>query len=353
MWPNGNVNRVPVAKSFSGPPRESVRKSSFALFLLLLLSGPALPANSWKGILRDASGHAVSDATVSLQANSGAASYSAKTSASGEFLFADIAAQRYQLAVEVTGKLWKAADPLTIKDGDALAADLELSAQNQTLAVLPRANVVSQQAGGGEVLSSGQVSSLPLNERDFSKLLLLAAGTMTDTNGAANFTQQFTVNGLRGTTAVFAMDGADTSDPEIGGATFSNFNVDAIQELQSSSGVMPAEIGHGAAGFTNVITKTGTDQVHGSAFEFVRNAAFDARNFLDHKSDVDTRRLPPFVRNEFGVTNGGPFVLPGIYDGRSRRLFWPRREQQLLFLPSPQSSGRHRPELRPLRHLGP
>ena len=145
---------------------------------------------------------------------------------------------------------------------------------------------------------------------------------MTDTNGAANFTQQFAVNGLRGTTAVFAMDGADTSDPEMGGATFSNFNVDAIQEVQSSSGVMPAEIGHGAAGFTNVITKSGTNQMHGSAFEFVRNAAFDARNFFDHKSDVDTRRLPPFVRNEFGVTNGGPFVLPGIYDGRGKTYYF-------------------------------
>jgi hypothetical protein len=107
------------------------------------------------------------------------------------------------------------------------------------------------QASGGERLSSEEVSSLPLNERDFSKLLLLASGTMTDTNGAANFTQQFAVNGQRGTATVFAIDGADTTDPELGGATFSNFNVDAIQEVQSSSGVMPAEIGHGAAGFTN------------------------------------------------------------------------------------------------------
>lgn len=68
------------------------------------------------------------------------------------------------------------------------------------------------------------------------------------------------------------MDGADTTDRELGGATFSNFNVDTIQEVQSSSGVMPAEIGHGAAGFNNVITKSGTNEVHGSAFEFVRNA---------------------------------------------------------------------------------
>src|SRR5712671_6623386 len=178
------------------------------------------------------------------------------------------------------------------------------------------------QASGGETLSSTEVSSLPLNTRDFSKLLLLAAGTMTDTNGAANFTQQFAVNGQRGTATVFAMDGADTTDPELGGATFSNFNVDAIQEVQSSSGVMPAEIGHGAAGFTNVVTKSGSEQVHGSLFEFVRNASFDARNFFDHKSDLDTRRVPPFARNEFGVTNGGPLFVPHIYDGRGKTFYF-------------------------------
>jgi len=178
------------------------------------------------------------------------------------------------------------------------------------------------QASGGGHLSTGEVSSLPLNERDFSKLLLLAAGTMTDTNGAANFTQQFAVNGQRGSAAVFAMDGADTTDPELGGATFSNFNVDAIQEVQSSSGVMPADLGHGAAGFTNVITKSGSDSVHGSLFEFVRNAAFDARNFFDHASAINPRRIPPFTRNEFGATIGGPVALPQIYDGRGKTYFF-------------------------------
>ncbi len=128
--------------------------------------------------------------------------------------------------------------------------------------------------------------------------------------------------GNAGVTSVFAMDGVDTTDPELGGATFSNFNVDAIQEVQSSSGVMPAEIGHGAAGFTNVITKSGTNQIHGSAFEFLRNAAFDARNFFDHEDPLDPRRIPPFARNEFGVTNGGPVVLPGLYDGRDKTFYF-------------------------------
>jgi hypothetical protein len=85
---------------------------------------------------------------------------------------------------------------------------------------------------------------------------------------------------------------------------------------------MPAEIGHGAAGYTNVVTKSGTNFVHGSFFEFVRNAAFDARNYFDHNGGTDTRRIPPFARNEFGFTNGGPIVIPGIYDGRGRTYYF-------------------------------
>lgn len=180
----------------------------------------------------------------------------------------------------------------------------------------------SHQGTGGEQLSGKAVSSLPLNKRDFSQLLLLAAGTMTDTNGAANFTQQFAVNGQRGTAAVFAMDGADSTDPEIGGATFTNLNVDAVQEIRSNSGWMPAEIGHGAAAFTDIITRSGSNAEHGSVFEFLRNSALDARNFFDYRSFADPRRIPPFIRNEFGFTNGGPVIIPGVYDGRNKTFYF-------------------------------
>jgi hypothetical protein len=300
----------------------TVLKCFGLIFLFLVLSVPSLPANSWKGVIRDNANHPIAEATVSLHSTVSSDSYSSQTSAAGEFSFTDIATQTYLVSVTLNGKTWKAPDPLLIKTSDTLTTDLQISDQNQTLIISSRTNDASPPASTNTLLTSGEVSSLPLNERDFSKLLLLAAGTMTDTNGAANFTQQFTVNGLRGTASVFAMDGADTSDPELGGATFANFNVDAIQEVQSSSGVMPAEIGHGAAGFTNVVTKSGTSQIHGSVFEFVRNAAFDARNFFDHPSIVDPRRIPPFVRNEFGVTNGGPVVLPGRYDGRGKTFYF-------------------------------
>jgi hypothetical protein len=273
-------------------------------------------------VVRDAAGNAVGMATVKLVSADRSGEYSASTSSSGQFAFATITAGNYTLTVNAAGKIWTAADSVVIKDGATLTYCLQLAGQGQDVHVVVAQDAASPQASGGEHLSTGEVSSLPLNERDFSKLLLLAAGTMTDTNGAANFTQQFAVNGQRGSAAVFAIDGADTTDPELGGATFSNFNVDAIQEVQSNSGVMPADTGHGAAGFTNVISKSGSNFVHGSLFEFVRNAAFDARNFFDHKSDLDTRRLPPFVRNEFGVTNGGPVFLPKVYDGRGKTYYF-------------------------------
>jgi hypothetical protein len=284
-------------------------------------------------VLRDANGKPITGA-ASL---SGTREFVATTSASGEFSFPGIPAGTYQLAVSALGKTWIAAAPVVIQANATLTLFLQLSAPDGEfhVVVMPQAAAQnSPQATGGERLSNAEVSSLPLNERDFSKLLLLAAGTMTDTNGAANFTQQFAVNGQRGTAAVFAMDAAETTDPELGGATFSNFNVDAIQEVQSSSGVMPAEIGHGAAGFTNVVTKSGTALVHGSAFEFVRNAAFDARNFFDHKNDLDPRPIPPFARNEFGVTNGGPVFLPHLYNGRGKTFYlWNIRDSARSWAP--------------------
>ena len=277
---------------------------------------------SWNGVLRDNAGNPVGGATIKLHSPTGKLDYTAETSARGVFSFHHIVAGDYELSVSEAGETLKAARLVVIKDSRSLTAGLQVLPKLQQLRVVSTAGDALPWASGGENLSSKEVSSLPLNERDFSKLLLLAAGTMTDTNGSANFTQQFAVNGQRAVATVFAIDGIDTTDPEMGGATFSNFNVDAIQEVQSSSGVMPADIGHGAASYTNVITKSGTNHLHGSVFEFVRNASFDARNFFDRKSAGDTRRIPPFTRNEFGFTVGGPVVIPGVYNGRNRTFFF-------------------------------
>jgi hypothetical protein len=84
---------------------------------------------------------------------------------------------------------------------------------------------------------------------------------------------------------------------------------------------MPAEIGRGASGFTNIVTRSGASGFHGSFFEFVRNSAFDARNYFDHPTPAYPGRIPPFRRNEFGFTNGGPVGIPHLYDGSKRTYY--------------------------------
>src|SRR5580700_1976686 len=212
----------------------------------------------WYGTVRDASGAAAPKAELVLQGNGNR--YSATTTESGGFHFAAPVRGSYEITVTFSGRLFRMAAPVAIPaEGNSLVTLLT----DGSIAIAQNSQA---QASGGETLNSKAVTSIPLNKRDFSQLLLLAAGTMTDTNGTTNFTQQFAVNGQRGVEAVFALDGADSSDPEMGGATLSNFNVDAVEEIRSASGWMPAEIGRGAAGFTNIITRTGTNGFHGSVF---------------------------------------------------------------------------------------
>jgi hypothetical protein len=212
-----------------------------ALFLPSSLYAQELATHSWRGVLRNDAGASVQTTTIHLAGENG--EFVSGTSADGSFRFPDLAPGRYELDVVVDGIDYRYTEPL------------ELSAESPpAVVILTRLGALSisfptEEAAktGGEKLYSQTVSAIPLNKRDFSQLLLLAAGTMTDANGQTNFTQQFAINGQRGVEAAFAMDGADTSDPEMGGATFSNFNVDAVEEIRSTSGWMPAEIGRGAA----------------------------------------------------------------------------------------------------------
>ena len=309
--------REPVVANLNGRTR-GLRQLSFALFLLAVASLRAQqPAAlvAWQGTLLGAAGSPIPQATIRL-AGSGI-SAEEKTGSDGRFQLAPLPPGEYQLKVETLGRTIEYPTPINIAPAASPAVLTLTASGGLSVAGAPQAK-----ATGGEELSSAAVSELPLNKRDFSQLLLLAAGTMTDANGATNFTQQFAINGQRGVEATFAMDGADISDPEMGGSTFSNFNVDAVEEIQSSSGWMPAEIGRGASGFTNIITRSGAAGFHGSFFEFIRNSALDARNYFDHPTPVYPGRIPPFRRNEFGFTNGGPMIVPHVYDGRKRTFYF-------------------------------
>jgi hypothetical protein len=299
------------------------------LALVLFASSLGAQVISLAGVVRTTTGAPVAHATVTVVAMAHQDRFTGFTAADGQFTIASVPPGPYIVTVQLPGQpptapsalnLGGSSFVLTVSDQNILTVTAESEVPPP---MAPNTNPsATTGATGGEKLSSQSVSQLPLNGRDFSTLLLLAAGTMTDVNGATNFTQQFAINGQRGVEAVFAMDGADISDPEMGGSTFTNFNVDAIRELQSSSGWMPAEIGRGAAGFTNIVTRSGSSGFHGSFFEFLRNSALDARNYFDHPSIADPGRIPPFRRNEFGFTNGGPVLLPHLYDGRGRTFYF-------------------------------
>jgi hypothetical protein len=178
--------------------------------------------------VRDASGNVMAEAQVELRVTISGRTLTTTTDAQGAFPFPELPAGKYVVPVRWHNKPTSSREPLDIRQGDDLTSSVQVAVAGGWLVLHTAAVEEQPQATGGEKLSSRQVSKLPLNKRDFSQLLLLAAGTMTDTNGSANFTQQFAVNGQRDYTAVFAMDGADTTDPEVGGATFTNFNVDAV-----------------------------------------------------------------------------------------------------------------------------
>jgi len=136
-----------------------------------------------------------------------------------------------------------------------------------------------------------------------------------------NFTAQFAINGQRGVEATFAMDGADISDPRWEAPLFrismwtrlrvsTQVRVGCRLTLAARRRAHKYPHAFGASGF------------HGSFFEFVRNSAFDARNFFDNPTPAYPGRIPPFRRNEFGFTNGGPVYIPHLYDGRNRTFYF-------------------------------
>jgi len=261
----------------------SVEKLSFlGLIAIAVPLNAQNTAMTWTGVVRTAAGQPVARAKVTVSTTP-EKHQTAVTGTDGQFAIPGLRSGPHTVIVRLGGR-----NPTAAVGLDVTSASVALTVSDQntlSIAVKPQAASGASNAANGsssEKLSSQKVSELPLNGRDFSTLLLLAAGTMTDVNGQTNFTQQFAINGQRGVEAVFAMDGADVSDPEMGGSTFTNFNVDAIQELESSSGWMPADIGRGAAGFTNIVTRSGRNGFHDSFFEFLRNSALDVRNYFDH-----------------------------------------------------------------------
>lgn len=277
-----------------------------ALALMMVLFAPAkLRAQATgeiTGTITDQTGAVVPGAKVVATNTATAVSQSTVTSAAGAYTIPNLLVGTYDVAVAAKG----------FKTGEAKGITLDVSQQrrvNFTLtlagvqstvevnAAPPLLNTTNGMLAG--LVSEEQVQNLPLNGRDIANLVMIQPGMAQDTGGMGWMGPQWISNGNRGETLTGTLDDADVSDAEMGTLQFTNFNLDAIAEFKVLQNDYSAQYGRGGGTITEIVSKSGTNQFHGSAFEFLRNSTFDARNFF-------ATSVPPFKRNEFGGTFGGP-----------------------------------------------
>ncbi len=306
----------------------SVLLLSAMMFLLVPgLLGQSSAAVS--GSVLDSSGSAVSGASITLTNTDTNVQQASVTSSSGTYAIINIPPGNYSIAVSRDG--FSTAQlthiVLGVNQASSFNFTLNVGAVTQQVTVsADAATVESTTSELGTVIGTRAVNNLPLNGRNFTQLLELTPGVSPvsvaqNSGGGGGFAGQslgqFTfpsVNGARNRSNMFLLDGVSDLGSFIGNYNYQPI-VDDIQEFKVQSHNDLAEFGQVTGGIVNVVTKSGTNQFHGTVWEYLRNSAFDARNYF----------LPvvnPLRQNQFGVAAGGPVLIPHVYNGRNKTFFF-------------------------------
>src|SRR5271157_3265299 len=305
----------------------------------LLLVAASAWAQSFRGSIRgtvkDPSGSVIAGAKVTARNISTGLQREAITGQDGAYVLAELPAGEYTIRAESSG-LSPSAQNVQVNVGLDTTANFDVTKvekRQEQLTVTEEAPLVETSRDVlGEVVDRQLVIDLPLNGRDFGKLVALVPGATVEPSGVAAIQSgfgQFAINGNRDRSNNYTLDGTDNNDPffnnsalnqtGIGGAPASLLPIEAILEFNLQS-QFPAEYGRNSGSVVNIITKSGTNQFHGSAFEFFRNDALDARNYFNAES-----RKSVFQNNNFGAALGGPIVKDktfffGAYEGERERV---------------------------------
>ncbi len=286
-----------------------------AALLVCLFAGAALsqlPFGTLLGTITDSSGAVIVKAGVTARNLATGIVRSGETAADGSYLFPSLPVGRYEISVASQGFKKGVVQSVDLSVGQTARVDLtlETGAVQETVTVAGRAAAIETDTSAqGTVINNESVVQLPLNGRNFQQLASLSPGVTGPLPGSSFYS----VAGTRGTNASFLLDGASNSNINANG-TFFNPSVDLIQEFKVMRNTFSAEFGYGASQIS-VVTKSGTNDLNFTLFEFLRNEKLQARNFFDRE------RKPPLRRNQFGGTIGGPVLLPKLYSGRNR-TFW-------------------------------
>jgi hypothetical protein len=275
------------------------------------------------GRVTDATGAVVPGATVTVTNVATGAERRVVTNETGYYTVPLLPPGEYRIALEQKGfkPITQSGVVLQVDQRAELNFTLEVGTLTESVEVAAGiAQLNTVEASRGQVIENRRIVELPLNGRNYNDLALLSAGAVQPLSGSRY--EGFSVGGMRNTQNNFILDGVDNNGVELAGAQRRSEmvqpSIDAIQEFKVQTNSYAAEYGRAMAAVVNVTTKSGTNELHGTAFEFLRNEKFDAKNFFDPPQ----RAKPPFKRNQYGFSAGGPVYLPRLIDGRNRLFFF-------------------------------
>ena len=291
----------------------------FVVATASLLYGQGGANGTILGTVTDNSGAVVANAKVDvINIGTGVASHT-ETSADGNFTVPYLAPGGYRVTVEAPGFQKAVADNIVLAVAQQARVNVTMKpgAVSETVDVQASAVALDTDSSAvSQLVSQKQVEQLPLNGRNFLSLLFIGAGAV-QTNGEQGQMRQgegnaISINGGRPTSNNYTLDGLVNTDTALNTPAVI-LSQDAIQEFKVQSETYSAEYGF-SANQVSIISKSGSNQLHGTAFEFLRNDAFDAKAPFQSQ-------IPELRQNQFGFVLGGPIYIPKVYDGRNKTFF--------------------------------
>jgi hypothetical protein len=274
---------------------------------------------SFTGTVTDATGAVIPGATVTAREQGKGLTRTSITLEDGAYGIALLPPGSYLLTVEKAGFEKTVRGPISLSVNQHLDVDVQLNVGSSTTTVEVRADAPALDTEGaslGTTIGQTEIQQIPLNGRHFLELTMLVPGIVPGTPGSriSDRGGAINVNGMRDSMNSYWLDGLD--DTAIGVGQFTVIPpLDSVQEFRMETGGYEAKFGAHAGAQVNIVTKSGTNNLHGSLHEYLMNSGLDARNFFDPQ-------VPPLRRNQFGGDLGGPVTLPHIYDGHDRTFFY-------------------------------
>ncbi len=307
----------------------------FGMLLVVFAPASAQTGGQITGEVKDPSGAFIPNASVTVTNTATNAARSTTTNSDGIYSFPDLTPGVYQVKVMSPGFdiVVKANVELQVQQSERVDFDLIVGQSTQTIEVgANTALLATDNATVGTVIEQQRIIDLPLNGRSFFSLVALSpnvtygftpAQQASSRLGGSRSTLTIAMSGARATWSNYTLDGITNTDVDFNTYILQP-SVDALQEFKVQSGIYPAEFGR-EAGQVNVSTKSGTNEYHGTLFEFLRNNDLDARNY-DFSSATRSATNPspastPYRQNQYGYTLSGPIRIPKLFNGKNRLFF--------------------------------